>query len=116
IAHGVEAWNIEKPALRRSLNSAELILAVSEYTRQRLIKEQNIPPEKITLFPNTVDIKKFTPGEKSEALCGQYGIGSKKTILLSVCRLCASETYKSYDVVLKALPKIRHAIPDIHNL
>lgn len=116
IAHGVEAWNIKSPRLNQSLCSAERILAVSDYTRQRLLEEQGLAPEKITVFPNTVDIHRFIPGIKSEKLLKKYNISLEQPVLLSVCRLCASEAYKSYDTVLNALPKVRRHYPNVHYL
>jgi hypothetical protein len=51
VAHGIEAWNIKKPVLQMALHHADLILAVSGYTRNRLIREQNLDPNKIVILP-----------------------------------------------------------------
>ncbi|MEL7350327.1 MAG: glycosyltransferase family 4 protein [Cyanobacteria bacterium P01_A01_bin.116] len=116
VAHGVEAWNIEKNTIKVALHSADRILSVSEYTRQRLIQAQQISFDKISIFPNTVNATAFTSGPKSPALLQKYGITAQQPVILTVCRLCASEVFKSYDVVLEALADIRCSIPTIHYL
>ena len=55
IAHGVEAWNIQNPLLKRSLQSADLILAVSKFTRDRLCQEQNLLADQVRILHNTFD-------------------------------------------------------------
>jgi hypothetical protein len=61
VAHGIKTWNINKPALQTALHHADLILAVSNYTRDRLIKEQNLDPNKVVILPNTFDTNRFQP-------------------------------------------------------
>ncbi len=114
VAHGVEAWNIQRPALQTALHHADRILAVSGYTRDRLLKEQNLDPEKISILPNTFDANRFKIGSKPTHLLERYQLKPNQPILLTVNRLCSSESYKGYDKVLEALPQIRQTIPNIH--
>lgn len=114
VAHGVEAWNIQRPALQTALRHADRILAVSSYTRDRLIQEQNLDPNKISLLPNTFDHNRFKIAGKATHLLERYGLNSEQPILLTVNRLSLSESYKGYDKVLKALPQIRQVIPNVH--
>jgi glycosyltransferase involved in cell wall biosynthesis len=114
IAHGVEAWDIKRRDRQVALRHADRILAVSNYTRNRLIKEQNLDPDKVLLLPNTFDAHRFGIAPKPNYLLQRYKLKSKQPVILTVCRLCASESYKGYDKILEALPQIRKAIPDIH--
>jgi glycosyltransferase involved in cell wall biosynthesis len=114
VAHGIEAWNIKSPALRTALRHADRILAVSNYTRDRLLKEQNLDPNKISILPNTFDPHRFQIGAKPTYLLEQYKLEPEQPIILTVNRLCSSESYKGYDKILEALPQIRQAIPDVH--
>lgn len=114
VAHGVEAWNIERPALRKSLHHADKILAVSSYTRDRLLKEQNLAPTKISLLPNTFDASRFQIAPKPQYLLNRYGLSAEQPIILTVARLDASERYKGYDRILQALPEIRRTMPNVH--
>ncbi len=116
VAHGVDAWEINNPALKTALRSADRILAVSNYTRDRLIKEQNLDPNRISLLPNTFDVERFQIANKPDYLLQRYHLNSEQAIILTVARLDNSERYKGYDQVIKALPIIRQTIPDIHYL
>lgn len=114
IAHGVEAWNIERPALQTALHHADRILAVSSYTRDRLLKEQNLDPSKISLLPNTFDPNRFKIADKPTHLLERYKLQPDQPIILTVSRLSLCESYKGYDKVLEALPQIRRVIPNVH--
>lgn len=114
IAHGVEAWNIQRPALQKALHHADRILAVSSYTRDRLLQEQNIDPSKISLLPNTFDPNRFQISSKPNRLLEKYKLTPEQPVILTVNRLCSSESYKGYDKILAALPQIRQALPNIH--
>ncbi len=116
VAHGVEAWNIQRPALQTALQYADRILAVSSYTRDRLLKAQNLDPAKISLLPNTFDTSRFQIKLKPQYLLNRYGLTAKQPIILTVARLDSIERYKGYDQILQALPEIRRQVPTIHYL
>jgi len=116
VAHGIEAWDIKSPPLQRALHHANLILAVSSYTRNRLIKEQNLDPNKVIILPNTFDSNHFQPAPKPTYLLEKYGLKREQPVILTVARLAEFERYKGYDQVIKALPQIRQQIPDVHHV
>jgi glycosyltransferase involved in cell wall biosynthesis len=112
-AHGIEAWDITRPSLKAVLRHADRILAVSSYTRTRLLAEQQLDPARVVLLPNTVDADRFTPRPKPPHLLARYGLRPEQPVLLTVSRLVSSEQYKGYDKVIRALPAIQRAIPDV---
>lgn len=114
VAHGIEAWNMQNRAVQTALREADLILAVSGYTRDRLLKEQNLDPKKITVLPNTFDAHRFQPAPKPAYLLAKHNIQPTQPIILTVGRLSAGEQYKGYDQVLRAIPQIRQSLPDVH--
>ena len=116
VAHGLESWNIERPTLKKALAYADKIISVSDYTRDRLLKEQNLAPEQISLLPNTFDEGNFAIADKPEYLLKRYGLQPNQPIILTVGRLDQIDRYKGYDKILRALPKIRTYFPDIHYL
>lgn len=114
VAHGVEAWNIQRPNLQQALHSADRILAVSGYTRDRLLKEQNLDPAKVTILPNTFDEKRFKIAPKPHHLLHRYNLKADQLIILTVARLDSTEQYKGYDRIIQALLKIRHYLDNVH--
>lgn len=114
VAHGVDAWDIDRPALQTALQHADKIISVSEYTRDRLLKEQNLDPQKVVILPNTFDATRFQISPKPEYLLKRYGLTADRSIILTVARLDRSEQYKGYDQIIQALPAISQAIPHVH--
>jgi glycosyltransferase involved in cell wall biosynthesis len=114
VAHGIEAWNIKRPALQKALHHADRILAVSHYTRDRLIQEQHLDPDKISILPNTFDPNRFMIAAKPHYLLNRHNLTPEQPIILTVSRLSRSEPYKGYNRILEALPQIRERIPNIH--
>lgn len=116
IAHGVEAWGVQRPRLQKSLQLADRILSVSNYTRERLLAEQQLDPAKISRLPNTFDASRFRIGPKPPYLLERYGLSPQQPLILTVARLVASEQYKGYVSILRAMPEIVRHIPDVHYL
>ncbi|MDM9379616.1 glycosyltransferase [Chlorogloeopsis sp. ULAP01] len=116
VAHGIEAWNITNPALQNALHHADRIFAVSSYTRDRLLEEQSLNPDKISLLPVTFDANRFEIAPKPKNLLERYKLAPEQPVILTVARLACSDRYKGYDQVIRALPQIRQQIPNIHYL
>jgi len=114
VAHGVEAWGIEDPMQKIALQNADKILAVSSYTRSRLLIEQHLDAERVVILPNTIDACRFQIAPKPVYLLERYGLRKEQSIILTVSRLVKSEQYKGYDRILEALPVIRQVIPNVH--
>ena len=114
VVHGVEAWNISNQSKQQALKYADKILAVSNYTRERLLREEDLEPSKVALLPNTFDGDRFTIKPKPSYLLERHGIKPDQLIILTVNRLSSTESYRGYDYVLKALPQIRQQIPNVH--
>jgi len=114
VAHGIEVWSTQKTSHKLALQGAEKIIAVSEYTKTRLIKEQNISPQKIHLLFNTFEAKYFQISSKPTYLLKRYNINPNQPIILTVTRLGRMAKYKGYEQILYALVKIRQHIPNIH--
>ncbi|MCS6781168.1 MAG: glycosyltransferase family 4 protein, partial [Geminicoccaceae bacterium] len=109
--HGIDAW--KRPARLRAeaAERADLVLAVSRYTRERFLAWANIEPARVKVVPNTVE-ERFSPGPRSPALLARYGIEGRR-VLLTVARLSKSDGYKGVDLVLCLLPELKDRIPNL---
>ena len=108
--HGIEAWPRPKRHQRAAVESADLVLCVSRYTRARVLSWAAIAPERVIVLPNTVG-EAFTPGDAS-ALRAKWGLEGKR-VLLTVGRMDARERYKGHDRVIEALPQLVAAGHDV---
>ena len=102
--HGVDAWDELSFVYRRSLEAADLITAVSRYTRRRLLEWVGIDPSRVKVLPNTVGTG-FQPGPKPDYLLERYGLRGKK-VVTTVSRLASSEQYKGHDRIIRAFPSV----------
>ncbi|BAY60599.1 glycosyltransferase [Calothrix brevissima NIES-22] len=114
VAYGIEAWDIKKTSVKNALHHADLILAISSYTRDRLLLEQNLDPNKVFLLPCQFEPSRFQPAPKAKYLLKQLSLRPEQPVILTVARLADAERFKGYDQILKALPHIRKHIPDVH--
>jgi glycosyltransferase involved in cell wall biosynthesis len=114
VTHGIEAWNIDHQGRIAALREADLVLAVSHHTKDRLLQRVQLAPERIRILSNTVDTNRFRPAGKPTRLLTKLRLGASAKIILTVARLVGVERYKGYDTMLRALPVVRRSVPDVH--
>jgi phosphatidylinositol alpha-1,6-mannosyltransferase len=108
--HGIEAWPRPSRAVRWATERAELVLAVSRYTRAQVLSWAALDPDRVAVLPNTVSAR-FTPGDRAAAR-RRFDLGDQR-VLLTVGRLAISERYKGQDRVIEALPALIAASHDV---
>lgn len=113
IAYGLEAWDTKRPGVRLGLRNADLVLAISNYTRERIIAEQKLDPHRVVLLPNALHPESFQVGPKPGYLLDRYNLKPTQPVILTVSRLAGARRFKGYDQVLQALPAIRRQIPEV---
>ena len=116
VAHGIDAWGISNASRKRALREADLTLAVSNYTRDRLIQEVGIDAGRVKILPNTFAAEKFGIAPKPPQLLRRYGLRPDTPVILTVCRLAETERYKGYDQIIKAMPVIMRSVPNARYL
>jgi glycosyltransferase involved in cell wall biosynthesis len=118
IAHGIEAWGKLSFLKRKMLLHCDRILAVSEFTKNTLMRLNHIPSEKFTVLNNCLDpyLQPPVTGDKSAELLKRYGFTENDTILMTVTRLAAKERYKGYDIVITSLHELRKQYPGLKYL
>jgi glycosyltransferase involved in cell wall biosynthesis len=116
VAHGIDAWGMTNAPRKRALREADLTLAVSNYTRDRLIHEVGLDADRVKLLPNTFAAERFAIAPKPPQLLRRYGLRPDSPVILTVCRLADTECYKGYDQIIKAMPEIRRSVPNARYL
>ena len=104
-AHGVEIAPSLSDSRIAALKSARAVLAVSQWTRSRLI-DLGVEPAHIAVVGNTVDECRFNVISDRERAREAWGIQHNHFVLTTVARHDASEAYKGCDTVLHALAKL----------
>jgi phosphatidyl-myo-inositol dimannoside synthase len=107
LAHGAELLppanrlrrSLWKAVQRRVLESANLVIANSEYTKN--LVSRSAPKTRVEAIPLAVDTDRFAPGD-GEAAKTKFGVAGKR-VLCSVSRI---ERYKAHDTVLRAIANL----------
>jgi glycosyltransferase involved in cell wall biosynthesis len=110
MSHGVEVWNPLPRLRRRALLSADLVLAPSSDTAQRLAEIQRVPPANIRrlAWPLNPDFLKMADNPAELSLPKNFPEGR---VILTVGRWAASERYKGVDDLIRAVAQLQTKFP-----
>lgn len=108
-AHGIEIWDQLPARKKKMLQCVDRFICVSEYTRQKLHVVQGIPFEKSVVINNCLD--PFLASVKhdllsEDELLKKYQLRKGDQVIITLTRIAATEQYKGYDDVLKAMAQL----------
>ena len=105
--YGLKPEVFKKP-YNRVMTKGRLVIAVSAFIQNHLMKEYGVPDQKIRLIPRGADINKFNMSSISVGMlqdfAKEYDIPTDKPIVTLVGRL---SRIKGHDVVLEALQQMK---------
>ena len=105
--YGLKPEVFKKP-YNRVMTKGRLVVAVSAFIQNHLMKEYGVPDQKIRLIPRGADINKFNMNSISVGMlqdfAKEYDIPTDKPIVTLVGRL---SRIKGHDVVLEALQQMK---------
>ncbi len=114
VGHGVEVWGALPRWKRKALVEADRVVAVSEFTKRRVVERYRVSEDRVLVIPNTLD-DRLLHIEPDKKWLEAWGL-TNSHLLLTVGRLASAEQYKGHDVVIRALPHILSLIPDTRYL
>ncbi|MBI1314228.1 glycosyltransferase [bacterium] len=94
---------------QRILSNADFLIANSQNSANLLIDNWNVDASRIRVLHPGVDASRFVPADRDEAVRESLG-WKDRTVVLTVGRL---QKRKGHDVMIRALPTIKAAVPDI---
>jgi phosphatidyl-myo-inositol dimannoside synthase len=113
MAHGVDVWQPLPPRRRAALLSADIVLAPSTSTVQKLTEVQGVPPEKIRKIPWPLDLEVLDMAESSTPLPRPKGF-PPSPVILTVGRWATSEKYKGTDDLIRSLAQLCATFPGLN--
>ena len=118
LAHGIEVWNKFSFVKKRMLDKCGSVLAVSQFTKNKIMAVQKFPGHKISVLNNCLNPYLEIPinNGKEEALLQRYGLSGQDKVLMTLTRLSFKEQYKGYDNVLYAIKMLTKKYPSIKYL
>lgn len=118
IAHGIEVWRPLKLWKKSIWKIADHIICVSRYTRNKVIELHHANPDRSMVLNNVLDpfIELPVLFDKPESLLKRYHLNADHKIILTLTRIAATEQFKGYEQIIKAVSRIKHSIPEIKYL
>lgn len=112
IVYGMEVWEPKGRLIRFLLSRVFSVISISAVTIERFESWAALGAERMHLLPNAVDLSRYTPGEKSEALISRWSLEGRR-VLLTVGRMDAAEQAKGFDEIIDVLPRLVSEIPSL---
>ncbi|GBC77248.1 GDP-mannose-dependent alpha-(1-6)-phosphatidylinositol monomannoside mannosyltransferase [bacterium HR08] len=109
LAHGDEVWG---SAPSYALRAADVVLSISRFTAERLIRRHGVEAQKIQLLPPALDPEFLRSPVSPQQVVERHGLRGKR-VLLTVSRLTARGRYKGHEVVMRALVQVRRVLPEV---
>lgn len=113
--HGKTMSDLSRRSLLRravqalAIRTYKNVVTLNARMRGDLAREAWLPESRITVIANGVDVNRFSPERKKEAVRKQYGLPSERLIVGNVARL---DPVKNHEVLLHAVAKIaKHRRP-----
>jgi phosphatidylinositol alpha-1,6-mannosyltransferase len=94
---------------RRVLHGAAVVLANSHNTEGMLLRDWDVPAERIRVLHPGVDTGRFVPAPHDPESRAHLGWGDRP-VVLTVSRL---QKRKGHDTVIRALAEVRRTVPDV---
>jgi len=92
------------------LNKSEEIVALSQFSRDKLWKAYKIPSQKVKVIPGGVDLKRFQHSNEKIKIRQRFNIPTEKTILFSVRNLVQRMGLEN---LITAMQKVIKNTPDV---
>ena len=113
VVHGIDVQQAsDRMGLRYLARRVDLLISVSDLTRQRFLQWAPLKHGRTSILANCVDLQRFTPGPKSQTLMDRYVLHGKQ-VLMTFGRLAGRDRYKGFDEVLEVLPQLLNTRPDL---
>jgi glycosyltransferase involved in cell wall biosynthesis len=112
--HCVEVWWGTSRWRHVALKNADLVLPVSQYTASVVQKMEGIENSRVKVIYNAIPngfVDLLTEDSAAVGVGGTRESGGR--VLLSVCSFAAGNEFKGVDTVIRALPGILSAMPDL---
>ena len=109
IAHGIEVWEIKSRFKKHFISTFDSIVAVSEFTKNKICNQGILPSNRIVVINNCLDpfLTEIDVAAMKAALKKKYNIGEDTKILFTLSRISKQDRQKGYDKVIMALSLIK---------
>jgi phosphatidyl-myo-inositol dimannoside synthase len=105
LTYGIEVWRSLRMAEAKALKKADAVVAISDYTRDELLKRTALARERIKLIAPSLD-PYWTADSRPP-------VSQSTPVILTVTRMAKDENYKGVDSVIRSLPAVVQALGQV---
>ena len=95
--------------MERTLQRVDWSVAVSEFTKRRVLDRIPLDPDKIEVLPNGVSTGRFFPVSDPIAVKKKFNLSADTKVILTLARVVER---KGHDTVIETLPEILRQFPN----
>ncbi len=117
-AHGIEIWGKVSKSKSRMLRFCDQFLCVSQFTKDNIVQQHGVAPDKCVVLNNCIDpyLPLPTLTSKDPYLLAAHDFSSEHVLLFTLTRLSSKDRYKGYDKVFEALALLKAKHPNLRYL
>jgi phosphatidyl-myo-inositol dimannoside synthase len=112
LVYGIDVWKPAGMVARLALQCVRSIWSISEVTRERMNDWAKLDDSRFQILPNAIHLDRYLPGPKAPDLLHRFNLHGKQ-VILTLCRLSASERYKGVDELIEAMPQLLAHLPEL---
>lgn len=112
LCHGVEVWGPLPSRRTAALLAADMVLAPSTYTAEKLRSVQGVSSEQIRVLPWPLGAEMLKLSENASNLPLPKNFPEGR-VILTVGRWAAAERYKGVDNLVRAMPQLLISFPEL---
>lgn len=96
----------------------DMIIAVSNFTKEKMKELFNIPGEKFAVLNNCIDpfLPEVTNSKRRNEFRSSYGFAENDIVLMTISRLSLKEKMKGYEKIMVAIKKLHNNYPHLKYL
>jgi phosphatidylinositol alpha-1,6-mannosyltransferase len=113
LCHGVDVWEPLPVRRKDALLAADVILAPSSYTAEKLVSVQGVHAKRIRVLPWPINEEVLRMADAPPSTLPLPAGFPDRPVILAIGRWVASERYKGADDLIRAVPQLLSSFPGV---
>jgi glycosyltransferase involved in cell wall biosynthesis len=111
--HGIEVWGRLPLVERLALQRADRVAPISRFTAQMVTRVNGVSPKMISILHNAISDEFARLLARLEEPSPTASCGGHQKTIFSVGMLSKALSYKGFDTMIRVLPRVLEAVPDV---
>jgi glycosyltransferase involved in cell wall biosynthesis len=116
--HGIENWETFSSFKQKMLQRIDMIIAVSNFTKEKMKELFKIPEDRFMVLNNCLDpfLPELSGRTRRNEFRSSYGFAETDIVLMTMSRLTIKEKNKGYEKIMVAVKKLHATFPHLKYL